>query len=113
MLCCYLLIILVLCSYRVQGDGDGITDQVISIFRQTQIIYDRTPKIRLFGTGLEKIDVQDISIEVGALGFEPLIAGSDFTILKDNDGDRLFLMLKPYRRYCASTFILKYAYAYA
>ena len=62
-----------------------------------QTIYDKSPKLRIRGTGFGAED-HDILLELGATD-QPLLLNRDYLISKDGDGDGLILKLLGNRRY--------------
>ena len=69
----------------------------VTVLRTAQVIYDRSPKLRIRGTGFDA-DENDIHLEIGAFGQSPLTVNKDFMITKDSDGDGLILKLLTNRR---------------
>ena len=65
----------------------------VSVFKsfQDQVIYDKSPKLRLKGSGFDAND-HDIILELGALN-QPLRVDTDYLITKDAVGDGLILKL--------------------
>ncbi|KAJ1428075.1 hypothetical protein B484DRAFT_450036 [Ochromonadaceae sp. CCMP2298] len=64
----------------------------VTVLKQVQTIYDRTPKIRIRGSGFEAEEA-DTKIDVGAIGQKSLVLNTDFTLSKDPDGDGIILKL--------------------
>ena len=67
----------------------------VTILKAVQTIYDRSPKLRIKGSGFD-VDEHDILITLGSQNQPPLKLGKDFTITKDDDG--LILKLLSVRR---------------
>ncbi len=63
----------------------------VTVLRAVQVIYDKSPKLRIKGSGFDAQD-HDINLEIGASG-QPLIADKDYMVTKDSDGDGLILKL--------------------
>ena len=70
----------------------------VTVLQKAQYIYDKSPKLRIRGSGFEADD-HDIRLELGVNGQDPLVADKDFLISKDADGDGLILKLLGNRRY--------------
>ena len=64
----------------------------VTVLRTTQYIYDKSPKLRIRGSGFDAND-HDILLELGVSGQDPLAVDKDFMITKDADGDGLILKL--------------------
>jgi len=64
----------------------------VTVLRTVQVIYDKSPKLRIRGTGFDVHD-HDINLEISATGQPSLIADKDFMITKDSDGDGIILKL--------------------
>lgn len=62
----------------------------------TKVIYDRTPKLYIAGTGFDADD-HDITLELSATDESPLRSGKDFQISKNDKG--LILKLLSSRRF--------------
>jgi hypothetical protein len=71
----------------------------VTILNTVQVIYDRSPKIRIRGSGFADVAAEDISLDLGAANQPPLMVDTDYTITKDSDGDSLVLKLTPDRRF--------------
>ena len=69
----------------------------ITVLKIAQTIYDKSPKLRIRGTGFDAED-HDILLELGATD-QPLKVDKDYLISKDGDGDGLILKLLGNRRY--------------
>jgi hypothetical protein len=67
----------------------------ITILKNVQTIYDRSPKLRIKGSGFDADD-HNIILELGAQGQPSLRVDKDFLITKDDDG--LILKLLSNRR---------------
>jgi len=70
----------------------------VTVVGSPQVIYDRSPKIRLKGSGFDAED-HDITLEIGASGVPPLKVDKDFTVTKDDDGEGVVLRLVAGRKY--------------
>jgi hypothetical protein len=68
----------------------------VTVLKIVQTIYDRSPKLRIKGTGFDADD-HDITLDIAAPGQESLKADKDFLITKDEDG--VILKLLSARRY--------------
>lgn len=64
----------------------------VTVLRTVQVIYDKSPKLRIRGSGFDAQD-HDISLEISAPGQASLIADKDFMVTKDSDGDGIILKL--------------------
>eukprot|EP00598_Pedospumella_elongata_P004403 CAMPEP_0184984562 /NCGR_PEP_ID=MMETSP1098-20130426/13493_1 /TAXON_ID=89044 /ORGANISM="Spumella elongata, Strain CCAP 955/1" /LENGTH=941 /DNA_ID=CAMNT_0027508569 /DNA_START=116 /DNA_END=2941 /DNA_ORIENTATION=+ len=69
----------------------------VTVLRAVQVIYDKSPKLRIKGSGFDAQD-HDINLEIGASG-QPLIADKDYMVTKDSDGDGLILKLLGNRKW--------------
>lgn len=69
----------------------GYVYSEVTILAQVQTIYDRAPKVRIKGAGFDA-DEHDISIEISAIGEEPLRMDKDFILSKGDDGIVLKLL---------------------
>jgi len=65
---------------------------------QPVTIYDRSPKLRIKGSGWDAED-HDITLELSATGQTSLRVNKDFTITKDEQGEGLILKLLSNRRW--------------
>ena len=63
----------------------------VTVLKIVQTIYDRSPKLRIKGTGFDADD-HDITLDISAPGQESLRADKDFLITKDDDGIILKLL---------------------
>lgn len=70
----------------------------VTVVGSPQVIYDRSPKIRLKGSGFDAED-HDITLEIGASGVPPLKVDKDFTVTKDDDGEGVVLRLVAGRKW--------------
>ena len=70
----------------------------VTVLKSVQTIYDRSPKLRIKGTGFDAED-HDIVLELGAVGQPSLRSDKDYLISKDADGDGIILKLLSARRY--------------
>jgi len=57
----------------------------VTILKNVQTLYDRSPKLRIKGTGFDADD-HNIQLELAAQGQAPLRVDKDFLITKDDDG---------------------------
>ena len=73
----------------------GIVAAEVTVIRSVQTLYDRSPKLRIKGTGFDANE-HSILLEIGANGQPPLKVDKDFLITKDDDG--LILKLLSGRR---------------
>ncbi len=64
----------------------------VTVLKAVQVIYDKSPKLRIRGTGFDADD-HDIVLELGASGQPALKVDKDFLISKDSDGDGIILKL--------------------
>lgn len=69
----------------------------LTILKTTQYIYDKSPKLRIRGSGFE-VDDHDIILDLAPNGQQNLVVDKDFLITKDGDGDGLILKLLGNRR---------------
>ena len=69
----------------------------VTVLRTTQYIYDKSPKLRIRGSGFDAQD-HDILLDLSANGDSPLVVDKDYMITKDSDGDGLILKLLGNRR---------------
>jgi len=69
----------------------------VTLVGSPQVIYDRSPKIRLKGSGFDADD-HDIKLEISASGQAPLKIGKDFSLTKDEDGEGIILKLMAGRK---------------
>jgi hypothetical protein len=74
----------------------------VTVLRTTQYIYDKSPKLRIRGSGFD-VDDHDIMLEISANGQTPLQVDKDFMISKDSDGDGLILKLLGNRKWADLT----------
>jgi hypothetical protein len=70
----------------------------VTILRNVNVIYDKSPKLRIRGSGFEAED-HDIQIEIGAVGSKYLKQDKDFMLSKDPDGDGIILKLMGNRKW--------------
>ena len=63
----------------------------VTVLKVVQTIYDRSPKLRIKGTGFDADD-HDITLDISAPGQDSLKADKDFLITKDDDGIILKLL---------------------
>ncbi len=68
----------------------------VTILKATQYIYDKSPKLRIRGSGFD-VSEHDITLELNAIGQPPLVVNQDFFLTKDTDG--LILKLLRDRRW--------------
>ena len=76
----------------------GLVASEVTVLRAVQTIYDRSPKLRIKGTGFDA-DEHDITLELGATGQSSLRVDKDYLISKDPDGEGIILKLLSARRY--------------
>ena len=70
----------------------------VTVPRQVQYVYDRSPKFRIRGSGFEATDAHDIFLVVGASNSPPLIADKDYLINVDDAGNGIILKLLTSRK---------------
>ena len=68
----------------------------VTVLKVVQTIYDRSPKLRIRGSGFD-VDEHSIILELAASGQTSLRVDKDYLISKDDDG--LILKLLSARRY--------------
>lgn len=68
----------------------------VTVLRTVQSIYDRSPKLRIRGSGFD-VDEHSIILEISAQGQPSLRADKDYLLSKDDDG--IILKLLSARRY--------------
>lgn len=86
------LILLVCCTVS------SVVAEVTVLQGQVQTIYDRSPKLRIKGSGFDADD-HDITLELSASGQPSLKVNKDFTITKDEQGEGIILKLLSNRRW--------------
>lgn len=64
----------------------------VTVLKTVQTVYDKSPKIRIRGSGFDAED-HNIVLTIGATGQDPLKVDKDFMISKDADGDGIILKL--------------------
>lgn len=64
---------------------------------KVQTLYDRSPKLRIKGTGFDA-DEDDIFLDISAVGEDTLKKDKDYIIDKDDGGDGIILKLLGKRR---------------
>ena len=69
----------------------------VTVLKVVQTIYDRSPKLRIKGSGFESVDEHDITLDISAQGQDSLRADKDFVLTKDDDG--IILKLLSARRF--------------
>lgn len=69
----------------------------VTVVTKVQTIYDRSPKIRIRGTGFDAKE-DDIFLKLSAMGEDSLKRDKDYIISKDDDGDGIVLKLLGQRR---------------
>jgi hypothetical protein len=74
----------------------GLGRSEVTVLKTVQTLYDRSPKLRIKGTGFDTDD-HNIILEMSAQGQPPLKVDKDFLISKDEDG--LILKLISNRRW--------------
>jgi len=57
----------------------------ITVLRNVQTLYDKSPKLRIRGSGFDA-DEHSIILEIGQQGMPSLKVDKDFLITKDDDG---------------------------
>eukprot|EP00607_Mallomonas_marina_P009587 CAMPEP_0182420276 /NCGR_PEP_ID=MMETSP1167-20130531/4954_1 /TAXON_ID=2988 /ORGANISM="Mallomonas Sp, Strain CCMP3275" /LENGTH=924 /DNA_ID=CAMNT_0024596015 /DNA_START=81 /DNA_END=2855 /DNA_ORIENTATION=- len=75
-----------------------IKAEVTILQGQVQTIYDRSPKLRIKGSGFDAED-HDITLELSASGQSSLRVNKDYTITKDDDNEGIVLKLLSNRRW--------------
>jgi len=70
----------------------------VTVLQVNQVIYDKSPKLRIRGTGFDAED-HDIQLELGMTGAEPLRIDKDYLVTKDQDNDGIILKLLGNRRW--------------
>ena len=75
----------------------GLIYSEVTVLKSVQTVYDRSPKLRIKGTGFDAED-HDILLELGAVGQPSLRADKDYLISKDSDGEGIILKLLSARR---------------
>ncbi len=73
----------------------------VTVLKIVQTIYDRSPKLRIRGTGFDAND-HDIILDISASGQPSLRTDKDFLITKDDDG--LILKLLSARKYATMNY---------
>jgi len=69
----------------------------VTVLKSVQTIYDKSPKLRIRGSGFDNPD--DILLDLAAGGETSLVAGKDYSITADDDGEGLILRLMENRRW--------------
>ena len=69
----------------------------VTVLRNVQTLYDRSPKLRIRGSGFDA-DEHSILLDLSASGQTSLRADKDYLITKDDDGDGIILKLLSARR---------------
>lgn len=69
----------------------------VTVVTKVQTIYDRSPKIRIKGTGFDANE-DDIFLKLSAIGEDSLKKDKDYIIAKDEHGDGIILKLLGQRR---------------
>ena len=64
----------------------------VTVLKQVQTIYDKSPKLRIRGSGFD-VEDHDITLDIGSQGKPPLVVDKDYMITTDEDGDGLILKL--------------------
>lgn len=71
----------------------------VSVTKSVQVIYDKSPKLRIKGSNFDADD-HDIILELGVSGQNTLLKGDkDYLITKDKDGEGLILKLLGNRKW--------------
>jgi hypothetical protein len=63
----------------------------VTVLKVVQTIYDRSPKLRIRGSGFD-VDEHSIILDISASGQPSLKADKDYLITKDDDGIILKLL---------------------
>ena len=74
-----------------------VAAEVTILQGQVQTIYDRSPKLRIKGSGFDAPD-HDITLELSATGQPSLRVNKDYTITKDEQNEGIILKLLSNRR---------------
>lgn len=69
----------------------------VTVLKAVQVLYDRSPKLRIRGSGFDA-DEHDIILEISATGQQSLKADKDYLLTKDDEGDGIILKLLSARR---------------
>jgi len=69
----------------------------VTVLKVVQVLYDRSPKLRIRGTGFDA-DEHDIILEISATGQPSLKPDKDYLLTKDDEGDGVILKLLSARR---------------
>lgn len=69
----------------------------VTVLTKVQILYDKSPKLRIRGSGFDAED-KDILLEIGSTGRPSLVAGKDYALTGDEDGDGVILKLLTNKR---------------
>ena len=69
----------------------ALVNAEVTVLKVVQTIYDRSPKLRIKGSGFDADD-HDITLDISAPGQDSLRADKDFLITKDDDGIILKLL---------------------
>ena len=64
----------------------------VTVLKSSQVIYDRSPKLRIKGSGFDAED-HDIVIEIGASNSPALRPGKDYLLTKSAEDDGIILKL--------------------
>jgi hypothetical protein len=75
----------------------GFVSAEVTVLKQVQVIYDRSPKLRIRGSGFD-VDEKELLIDIGANRSPSLVAGKDFALTVDEDGDGVVLKLLSNKR---------------
>ena len=70
----------------------------VTVLKQVQTIYDKSPKLRIRGSGFD-VEDHDITLDIGSPGQPTLVAGKDYLINTDGAGDGLILKLITNKKY--------------
>jgi hypothetical protein len=70
----------------------GVTMAEVTVLKNVQVIYDRSPKLRIRGSGFN-VDVKEVILDIGVTRGPPLVAGKDFALSVDEYGTGMILKL--------------------
>ena len=75
----------------------AVISSELTVLKQVQTIYDKSPKLRIRGSGFDADD-HDIKVDISPYMSPSLKVDKDYLITKDPDGDGLILKLIGGRR---------------
>lgn len=78
-----------------------VSSEVTIVQRQPQVLYDKSPKLRIKASGFSSVDDHDILLELNS-GYD-LKAEKDYTVTKDPDSEGLILKLLANRKWADLT----------